>query len=528
MLLMNKNNRYQFIVLIIILFGILSYKTYEQYTNLLHAQKIIVFNESKSLATFIGAFRQTYQDAVMYNHIEVTKKTMKLLPVQTISSISDKFSASMNGDIIIRTVSDRPRNPKNMANKFELDMIKIFKTKLDKESIFLENQNTYNYIEALYITKSCLKCHGKRENAILSIKEQYDKAYNYKIGDVRGVVHIEIKKENLFDDLYKDLIDNTIISIIMFIIFSILIYLLFKRIYENESTYTQELKNEVEAKTLEIQVYTQELESQNEDLDLLVKHEVKKNEKHQKILFEQSRMAQMGEMISMIAHQWRQPLGSISTTSIDLNMKLELDSFDFTNKKGIDDAKEYLSDSLNQIDSLVQGLTTTIDDFRNFYRPNRTKKKLLISTPISKAYTILEASFKAKDIVLKKDYKSKIKIEIYSNEFMQVVLNILQNSYDNFLLKDIKNRTIHIKTFDTVFYTRLEISDNGGGIEEDILKNIFDPYFSTKDERNGTGLGLYMSKVIVQEHHSGKLSVQNTEDGVCFIIEINNGNKDED
>ena len=124
---MKKIYKLQFISLIIILFGTLSYKTYEQYINIYDTQKLLTLNESESLATFIEAFRSTYQDSFINNHIEVTDKTMKLLPVQTIGEISQRFSSSLHGDIIIRTVSDRPRNSANMANNLELEMINFYK-----------------------------------------------------------------------------------------------------------------------------------------------------------------------------------------------------------------------------------------------------------------------------------------------------------------------------------------------------------------------------------------------------------------
>ncbi len=240
----------------------------------------------------------------------------------------------------------------------------------------------------------------------------------------------------------------------------------------------------------------------------------------QKQLFEKSRMAQMGEMISMIAHQWRQPLGAISTTSIDLNIKLELEIFDMKTQDGREEAMEYFKNSLSQIEFFVQSLTNTIDDFRSFYKPNKDKEVSLINLPIQKAFEILEASLSSNNIKILREYKSKEKLLMYPNELMQVILNILKNAQDNFLEKKISNAHIIIKTFDTLLSSVIEICDNGGGISQDIIDKIFDPYFSTKDEKNGTGLGLYMSKIIVEEHHDGIITMQNTKDGVCFNIEL--------
>ena len=238
-------------------------------------------------------------------------------------------------------------------------------------------------------------------------------------------------------------------------------------------------------------------------------------------LMEQSRMAQMGEMISMIAHQWRQPLGAIAATSIDLNMKLELELFEVETQKGRDESQKYFVDSLNQINSLVDSLTNTIDDFRNFYKPDKTKALSQVNLPVQKAFQILEGSLKVNNVEVVQDVQSETELYLHVNELMQVVLNVMQNASDNFSSKDVKNPKRTLKTFDSSEACHIEICDNGGGIPNEIIGKIFDPYFSTKNEKNGTGLGLYMSKKIVEEHHNGKLSVDNSSDGCCFRIEIN-------
>jgi len=242
----------------------------------------------------------------------------------------------------------------------------------------------------------------------------------------------------------------------------------------------------------------------------------------EKQLLQHSKMVQMGEMISMIAHQWRQPLGAISAISIDLNMKMELDILDLTKKDNTENSQSHLSKSLKKIDSLVHSLTTTIDDFRNFYKSNNKKELVSINEPLNKAYSILEGSFKANSIKVNGEYLSKEKLNICINELMQVVLNILQNSQDNFLDEDILDAQINIKTYDTKISSVIEILDNGGGIKEDIIDKVFDPYFSTKNEKNGTGLGLYMSKMIVEEHHNGIITIENSVDGALFKIELFN------
>ena len=241
-------------------------------------------------------------------------------------------------------------------------------------------------------------------------------------------------------------------------------------------------------------------------------------------LLKQSKMAQMGEMISMIAHQWRQPLGAIASTSIDLSTKIELETFDLEEAKGREECQTYFSDKLKNIDGFVQNLTTTIDDFRNFYNPNKEADISLIYETINKALDIIKTSLASDNIEIVEKYICYEKAKIYSNEIMQVILNIIKNAQDNFKEKMIKNPRISITCEDGEDgedEVVVQICDNGGGIPENILPNIFDPYFSTKDEKNGTGLGLYMSKIIVEEHHNGSLLVKNCDDGVCFTIVLN-------
>jgi len=228
----------------------------------------------------------------------------------------------------------------------------------------------------------------------------------------------------------------------------------------------------------------------------------------------------MGEMISMIAHQWRQPLSSIAAISMGLNIKIQLDEFDIKQEKGLQEFKEYFNERFNNIDALVQSLTTTIDDFRRLYKPNKKTDFILISEPIKKAFLIIRAYLKRDNIEIIENYICNKKATILSNEIIQVVLNILKNSQDNFQEKDINNPKISITCKNDNDKTILKICDNGGEIPEDVLPKIFDLYFSTKTEKNGTGLGLYMSKIIVEKHHNGKLNVINKDDGVCFIIEL--------
>ena len=258
------------------------------------------------------------------------------------------------------------------------------------------------------------------------------------------------------------------------------------------------------------------LRETNESLELKVAQALEKNNLQHKQLLQQSRLAQMGEMISMIAHQWRQPLGAIASTTGDMSLKIQLQTFALDTKESKEECEHYFLRQAKKIESYVFNLSNVIDDFRNFYKPNKQSVEITFKEIVEKSLSIIKSSLESDLIEISYEYNSEETIKMYDSEMMQVVLNILKNAQDNFNEKDIKDRKISIKTD----AKSLTICDNGGGIDEDIFEKIFDPYFSTKNEKNGTGLGLYMSKTIVEEHHNGKLNVTNTEDGICFEIAL--------
>jgi len=251
------------------------------------------------------------------------------------------------------------------------------------------------------------------------------------------------------------------------------------------------------------------------------KIEIKKKDAY---LLHRSRLAQMGEVLSMISHQWKQPLGSISATQIAMTMAIELETYNLNDEKQREDFLDFLLQKLEKIGSYTQSLSLIISNFSDFYKPNKKPIRMLLDDVVVKAYKLAEYPLESYEIYTELDLHSEAEVEVYENEFMQVVLNILNNARDQFLQKKIAaNPKILIKTHDEEKKVILEISDNAGGIPKDIIKNVFDPYFSTKLEKNGTGLGLHMSKNIIEEHHCGKISVKNIEDGAIFIIEIKKG-----
>ena len=235
--------------------------------------------------------------------------------------------------------------------------------------------------------------------------------------------------------------------------------------------------------------------------------DIKENEK---LLQHQSRLAQMGEMISMIAHQWRQPLSAISATSTALNLKAKLGKAD----------NAIVEEMTDKISKYSQHLSQTIDDFREFFKANKEKRETSYDELIGAVLNIIELSITNQNIKLIKDFKSKEKFSSFPNELKQVILNLIKNAEDVLIEKEIKNPFIKIRTYENKGKLFLEISDNAGGVSKNIIDDIFNPYFSTKKQKDGTGLGLYMSKTIVESHCNGALEVFNTKDGALFRITL--------
>ena len=222
--------------------------------------------------------------------------------------------------------------------------------------------------------------------------------------------------------------------------------------------------------------------------------------KQQNLIAQQSKMAAMGEMIGNIAHQWRQPLSSISTSATGMKLQKEMNILE----------DKFLIQGLDQINKSVQYLSETIDDFRNFFKPNKNKSEFNIQDTIDKVINLLHSQFISNRIEIIKS-GNDIKINTFENELIQVIINLLNNSRDELIKKDSKDeKLIFIGVTEDKNNLVLEIKDNAGGIPEDIIDRVFEPYFTTKYQSQGTGIGLYMSNQIIAGME-GFISVLNEE-----------------
>ncbi len=249
------------------------------------------------------------------------------------------------------------------------------------------------------------------------------------------------------------------------------------------------------------------LEKQNlhiEDLN-------KKETEQKNILIQNSKMAAMGEMIANIAHQWRQPLSIISLHLANLQIK--------TAKNKV--TNEFLEQFIEKVSKNIDNMNHTIEDFSNFFKPNRPKEEFEINALIKESLQIIEKPLKDTDITVSFNPVKDMYFTGYKNNLLQVLINIINNSKDAIGMNNIKNGKISIKTYQKGNSFIINISDNGGGIPEDILNRVFEPYFTTKFKSEGTGIGLYMCKTIIEESLHGSIKLKNINDGILCTIKLN-------
>ena len=263
------------------------------------------------------------------------------------------------------------------------------------------------------------------------------------------------------------------------------------------------LEKQVKEKTSALQVL-------NDSLELKVKEKIEELRAKDKILEVQSKQAVMGEMISMIAHQWRQPLSTITLQIANLQFKRLLTQ---------DLSADEVDNALSEISDMIIYLSDTVDDFQTYFHPDKEMQDVEIQELLNRAINFTSSRTKKSNIKINITQEYAYIIKTYPNEFVQVILNILNNAIDAHDEQSKENAFINIDVSMQKNIFLIKISDNAGGIKEENLNKLFEPYFSTKG-KNGTGLGLYMSQMIVQKQFYGTIDVENSSDGAVFTLRL--------
>ncbi len=249
------------------------------------------------------------------------------------------------------------------------------------------------------------------------------------------------------------------------------------------------------------------LEALNNELHQMVDIEVKKSRKKDQQLIEQLKLAQMGEMIDMIAHQWRQPLTAISATTNNLIFKLNMEDVD----------RKFFLEEMSLISEYTKHLSETIDDFRSFLQERDNKEPTALEDIVRDVLKIVHPLMERSHITISTHFDTQeSRVDVYANDVKHALLNLLKNAEEVLTDRSVENPEIVVSTKKEGNSVIVSVEDNAGGVPEDISDKIFNPYFSTRLSKNGTGLGLYMSKMIMQEKHNGSLEFHNGDRGAIF------------
>ena len=246
-----------------------------------------------------------------------------------------------------------------------------------------------------------------------------------------------------------------------------------------------------------------------ENLELKIEEEMRKSKLKEVMLYKQTKLAQTGELLNMIAHQWRQPLNAISANIITLEVKNELKIL----------TEKQLEKGFSNIKEQTQRLSQIIDNFMKFNK-EKDLKLFFLYNAIEEAYRVIQSQFKTLEIDVEIDIAKNITVYHHEHYIEHIILNLLTNSRDAFEENNIQNRKVIFYTEITNETIKLFVRDNAGGISKEVLENIFDPYFTTKSEGKGTGIGLYMSKNMMESVPKNTLSVFSNDSETTFILEF--------
>jgi len=236
----------------------------------------------------------------------------------------------------------------------------------------------------------------------------------------------------------------------------------------------------------------------------------KELDEKQKIIFLQSRMASLGQMLANVAHQWRQPLAEMNLTLFNLKKAFENNNH-----------KEFNA-LYNSSKNLISSMSSTIDDFTNFFNPQKQKESFLLNLAINEALKMLARLLEKEKISVKFDITKDLEIYGIKNELVQTLINLIQNAKDAFILNQVKNREIELKSYKDESFIYLEFIDNAQGLPKELFDKIYEPYFTTKHQSSGTGLGLFIVKIIMENSFNAQITHENFKDGLKFTLKFPN------
>jgi len=265
-----------------------------------------------------------------------------------------------------------------------------------------------------------------------------------------------------------------------------------------------------EVQKRELQRLNSELNIYQETLEIRVEEGITKQQRTQDLLTQQTKMAALGEMLASVGHQWKQPLSVISADTASIEISTQMGTL----------SNEEVESHSKVVKEQIVYMTQTLQSFSDFFKPNKQKETFCIEESIQAILRLFSHTYSSQNITVNIDLQNCVEISSYKNEFRQVLLNILNNAKDVIVDKSPKNRDVDITIYKKEGFVYCEVQDHAGGVDESIISTIFDSLVTSKSKENGTGLGLYMSKLIITSSMHGKLDVENRDDGACFIISL--------
>lgn len=462
-------------ICIVVLSQISTFSIKEDFDNLFN-------NRTKSLIK-LESIKDTYNVNI--------QDTLKDLRYNNINNKQAREVLALAQELINKNWSEYKENQKNKKTK-------LFITKYIKDFLINEEQSYKNEILKQNIIQNIDNKLSDIKNAIydISIKntnsdyEQLDLNINaisiYLSSLTNYDLSLAVNEKRNTEKIFNNIIIFSFISIFLVFLFSIILTII---IINNFKTLNSTLEQKVEEKT-------KELMQLNSYLETKVSKEVVKNRKKDMIMFQQARLASLGEMLNNIAHQWRQPLSSLSMIIQSFQIKMSLGKL----------SEEFVDTKVKDALLLAENMSNTLDDFKNFFSPDKTKSRFSIKNCIEHSMDLAKYLLEKENIQIKLIIKEDIEINSFYNELSHVFLNIISNSKD--ALSSIENKDDRIIKIIVHKYKKniiINMLDNAGGIKEEIIPKIFEPYYTTKYKSAGTGIGLYMSKQIIEKHMHGTI-----------------------
>lgn len=484
-------------------------KAYEKsFDNFRMKFKSYMIQDYKTVSSF--ADDENFKEKLFLN-----EKYLKSVEIYELNQTSKYSKKLKNGESIIDTFIDEKKQvfykvlipiKNNRYVEYILDIRIFLKAIKDFDGsngivYYMDNDRSndiflHEYLESEIFKFMVEEC-SSHEEPVIEIQNEFYVKKSLDIKDINGEL---VANAIFFLDVTKE--KRAFISMVRSSIFTSIVLFILAAFFVNYFTKTLIIK---------INKNEEELREINKNLEQTIEDEIKHRQKNEQLLLQHSKLAMLGEMIGNIAHQWRQPLMQISAILMYLDAynekgKLTPEKFDKKVKEG---------------NSIIDFMSKTIEDFRNYYKPEKQKEKFFLKDSIESALFIVNSSLKASNIEVSLDYEDEnVELESYKNEFSQALLNIITNAKDILISRKVRPAKINISSKKVDDNILIIVEDNAGGINKDVLSKIFDPYFTTKHKSQGTGIGLYMTKMIIENNMNGKIEVENSSLGAKFIISL--------